>query len=162
MTVHALTNGLIRLRNEILALRGEREEFLAHLAQETMDRRGSVSQMLAQFSKDCNAVARGTKTERIAFLASLKSTVSKLQNSVRADLGGVRQAFLSLRTASPRGNAGCQKSATPVAEARAHAKQCQGATAVKAAESEEPAREGKKREPSQGKRRAAGRPRHRE
>lgn len=94
----ALTHDLTRLRNEILALRSERQALIHDLERETGNRRADVSQMLAKFSKDFGAVARRTKADRLGSISDLKRTVSDVLTGVRADLCGIRQAWLDLGT----------------------------------------------------------------
>ena len=90
-----LTNDITRLRNEILALRSARQR-------EIGDRRADVSQMLADFSKALSAVARRAKADRLGFISDLKRTVTDFLSEVRADLRGMRQAWLALGATSPR------------------------------------------------------------
>ncbi|MGD0696773.1 MAG: hypothetical protein ABSB82_18305 [Terriglobia bacterium] len=100
--MHSISDGVIRLRDEILALREGRCGFLADLEQETRDRRVEVSRTLAQFSKDFAAAARGTKADRQFMLSGIKRAVSDLRSGVRADLGHAQQAFVNLK--SPLGD----------------------------------------------------------
>ena len=100
--MQVVAEGLIRVRDEILAWREGRSRFLTDLERQTRDRRTEVSRTLAQFSKDCAAVAHRTKGEREVFLSSLKRAVTGLRGEVRADLGQVQQAFHGLR--SPLGD----------------------------------------------------------
>ena len=100
--MHLVADGLIRLRDEILALREGRCGFLADLEQETRDRKLDVSRTLAQFSKDFAATARGTKADRQFVLSGIKRAVSDLRRGVRADLGHVQQDFVNLK--SPLGD----------------------------------------------------------
>lgn len=95
--MNLVADGLVRLRDEILALREGRCGFLADLEQETKNRRVEVSRTLAQFSKDFAAVARGTKADRQFILSNIKRAVTVIRTGVRDDLGRVQQAFSDLK-----------------------------------------------------------------
>ena len=101
--MNAVADGLIRLHDEILALRAGRCGLLEDLERETRNRRAEVSKTLAQFSKDFAAVARGTKADRQFILANIKRAVTGLRAEVRDDLGRVQQAFSELK--APLGDA---------------------------------------------------------
>jgi hypothetical protein len=95
-----LTQDITRLRNEILALRNERRALVHDLERETRMRQTDVSQMLAQFSKDCGAAARRMKTCRLDSITDLQETVSGILTGVRSDLSGIRKAWMAM--GSPR------------------------------------------------------------
>ena len=96
----ALSKGLTRVRDEILAWREERERFLSGLQLETKDRRRAVFQMLARFARDLAEIARRRRDARMVFLPDLKRTVFRLQQETRDNHGGVREAFFGLGSAA--------------------------------------------------------------
>ena len=97
----ALAEGLLRVRNQILTLRRERELFLAGLERRTKERRSEVSGMLAQFSSEFGEIARQRRSRGRTFLAGLKGEVSSLQQNVKLDSGGAREVFGNVRAAAP-------------------------------------------------------------
>jgi len=96
--MHIVAGDLIRLRDEILALRTGRCELLADLEQGSKDRKLDVSRTLAQFSRDLAITARGTKADRQFILSGIKRAVSDLRSGVRADLGHVKEALVNLKS----------------------------------------------------------------
>ena len=98
--MHPLSEGMTRVRNEILSLRQERERFLSGMRRETRDRKRNVCQMLAQFVNGFAEIAP-RKADRTVFLSDLKEKVSDLQKKTREDLGGVREALASLGSGTP-------------------------------------------------------------
>jgi hypothetical protein len=100
-----LTQDITRLRNEILALRNERRTLVHDLERETRIRQTDVSQMLAQFSKDCGAVARRMKNCRLDSISDLQQTVSGILTGVRLDLTGIRKAWMAMGTPRRRNGA---------------------------------------------------------
>ncbi len=94
-----LVNHLVQLRDGILALRKEREDFLAHLQLENDNRRASVADLLSHFSSGLHEMARRSKANREAFLSDLQEAVAALRRGVRIDLGGGRMALDRLRVA---------------------------------------------------------------
>jgi len=95
----ALVNHMIQLRDGILALRNEREDFLTNLQLESGNRRSAVANLLSGFSSSLHVMARRSRAERAAFLSNLQQAVAALRRGVRADLGGGRLAFERLRSA---------------------------------------------------------------
>jgi len=88
-----LTSDMTRLCDEISALRGAREALMKDLAHGAKDLKDAVSGMKAGF---CNAhaeMARKTKAERVAFVSSLKKTVSGMRKGSTADIAGARRAW---------------------------------------------------------------------
>jgi hypothetical protein len=159
--MHVLTNSLIRVRDEIRALRHAREEYLTGLERETRERRATVSQMLTRFSGDFTESARKTKAHRMAFLSNLKRTVSNFQRGVRADIGGVQQAFGELRSTLPGAARVAEIGRGQGAEVRAHRQDGRRSAAVAAVEGQETEPAAGKRETEHKKRRATARKRHR-
>jgi len=81
-----LTSDMTRLCGEISALHGAREAFLKDL-------QGAVSGMQAGFRNAHAEMARKTKTERVAFISSLKKTVSGMRTEFMADIAGAHRAW---------------------------------------------------------------------
>ena len=69
--MHAFSEGLIRVRDEILILRQKRERLLSGVRQETRDRKRDVCQMLAEFLKDATDMAQRRRSGRIVLLTAL-------------------------------------------------------------------------------------------
>jgi len=92
----ALTEHLTQVRKEILALRSARQGLTQALEREAEERRVSVSQTLADFSKNFASLARKTRANRLDSLADLKRTVNGLRTAVHTDLGSIRQAWRAL------------------------------------------------------------------
>jgi hypothetical protein len=88
-----LTDDMTHLCGEILALRNDRDDFMNHLALESRDRSQSVARLCGQFASIRAAMARRTKSERIAFLHNLKRTVAAGRRAVQSDLAGVRKVW---------------------------------------------------------------------
>lgn len=98
MGMLALVNHLIQLRDGIVALRKEREDFLANLELESSNRRAAVANLLSGFSSTLDAMARQSRAERSAFVSNLQQEVADLRGAVRADIRGGRLAFERLRS----------------------------------------------------------------
>ncbi len=81
-----LPSDMTRLCGEISALHGAREAFLKDL-------QDAVSGMQAEFRDAHGAMARKTKTERVAFVSRLKKTVSGMRTEFVADIAGAHQAW---------------------------------------------------------------------
>ncbi len=88
-----LPSDMTRLCGEISALHGARKAFLKDL-------QDAVSGMQAEFRDAHGAMARKTKTERVAFVSrrvafvsSLKKTVSGMRTEFVADIAGAHQAW---------------------------------------------------------------------
>ncbi len=109
----ALVNHLIQLRDGILALRKEREDFLANLELASGNRRAAVANLLTGFSCGLQNMARRSRVDRVAFLANLQEAVAALRRGVRVDLAGGRLAFERLRGASPVRNLQATKPKKP-------------------------------------------------
>ena len=97
----ALSKAVTRVRDEILALRAERERFRCGLQLETKDRKRVVSGMLARFYKDLAEMAQRRRNVRLVFLLDLKRTVFRLRQETRDGVGRIREAFSSLGSAAP-------------------------------------------------------------
>ena len=69
--MHAFSEGLIRVRDEILILRQKRERLLSGVRQETRDRKRDVCQMLAEFLKDATDMAQRRRSGRIVLVTAL-------------------------------------------------------------------------------------------
>jgi hypothetical protein len=92
-----LTNDMMRLRREIGALRGARKSFMKDLARGTREMKATVAGMQAGF-RDAHAQMAGhEKAGRVAFVSSLRSTVSGMRKEFADDLAGARQAFFGRR-----------------------------------------------------------------
>lgn len=88
-----LTDDMTRLCGEISALRGAREELMMDLAHGAKDLKDAVSGMQAGFRNARAQMARKTKAERVAFVSSLKKTVSGMRKGSTADIAGARRVL---------------------------------------------------------------------
>jgi len=88
-----LTGDMTRLCGEINASRGAREGLMRDLARGTKDLKDAVSGMQAGFRNAHADMARKAKAERVAFISSLKKTVSGMKKGSTADITGARRAW---------------------------------------------------------------------
>ena len=91
-----MVEGLVRVRDEILRSRRERELLLASREEETRNRRAAVSRMLARFSRDLAGAANRGRIRRMEFLTDLRREVLRLLDGLEADCGGAREALVRL------------------------------------------------------------------
>ena len=92
-----MTDAMKRLRGEVEALRKERGALMQDLAVGTMQRRGVVATMQAEFRKTHGDMARHAKTERKAFITKQKRTVAHLRKEFATDMAGAARAWLGAR-----------------------------------------------------------------
>jgi hypothetical protein len=85
-----LTSDMIRVCGEINALRDAREALLKELV-------NGVKQMQAGFRHAHAEMATKTKAGRVAFVSSLKKTVSGLRKEFATDIAGARRAWSGKR-----------------------------------------------------------------
>jgi hypothetical protein len=88
-----LTNDMARLRDEVLTLRGTREEMIGDLARGTRNLKKAVCGMLGAFRSSHRKMARQTRADCSAFLAGVKTTVDGLRKELTSDLRGARRAW---------------------------------------------------------------------
>jgi hypothetical protein len=85
---NTLSKSLTRVRDEILAWRGERERLLSGLQLTTLDRRRAVLRMLARFAMDLAEIAQRRRSVRMVFLPGL----SPRRMAFRQDFPGLGSA----------------------------------------------------------------------
>jgi flagellar biosynthesis chaperone FliJ len=82
-----------QLCGEIVSSRNQRHALNQSLAQETLHRKASVSDMCSDFADLRHGMARATLNERQAFLANLRNAVQTQRSDMQTDLAGVRKAW---------------------------------------------------------------------
>jgi len=88
-----LLDDMTRLSGEITELRGTRRAFRGELAEGTRNRAKEVVEMCADFADTHTRTAERIRVGRLAFLKSLKQSVSDQQHDMRADLAGARRVW---------------------------------------------------------------------
>ena len=81
-----LTDDMTRLRAEIQAMRKMRGSLITELKQ-------AVAELCAGFRSARAAMAKRTRNERVAFLATLRRSVGAQRRENRDDLAGARSAW---------------------------------------------------------------------
>ncbi len=88
-----LTDDMTRLCGEILGLRRMRGSLMSELQHGAMGRKQAVAELCAHIGSARVAMARRARSERAAFLNSLKRSVGAHRRDVRNDLAGARRAW---------------------------------------------------------------------
>ena len=88
-----LTEDISRLCEEILSLRKMRGNLMSEMQEQAQERKQSVADLCAQMGKARVTMAQQTKSERVAFLDSLKRSVGAHLRETRNDLAGARRAW---------------------------------------------------------------------
>jgi hypothetical protein len=88
-----MTEDMVRLREEIMAMRNVRGILRDDLQKETKSREKIVSQLCSHFGHVRTKMAKQAKHERLAFINSLKRTVVVLRKETTDDLAGARRAW---------------------------------------------------------------------
>lgn len=89
-----LTEDMTRLGRDIVVMRQARKTLHAALMQGNSSRKNTVSQLCAGFGRARTGMARHAHTLRHSFLNSLKQEVRQHRQAMRADLVGVRRAWV--------------------------------------------------------------------
>jgi hypothetical protein len=92
-TLGTLTSHVAQLCGEIVSSRNQRHALNQSLAQETLHRKASVSDMCSDFTGLRRGMARSTLNERQAFLANLRRAVRMQRCDMQTDLAGVSKAW---------------------------------------------------------------------
>ena len=98
-----LTDGMIRLLEEISALRHNRAVLTYDLALGRIKLGHTVAEMIAGFQRDREEMGEKTKVEVAECVSSLKEAVAGLRAEFASDINGARQALeeLTYAYASP-------------------------------------------------------------
>jgi hypothetical protein len=88
-----LTDDMIRLRNEILAMRKMRGSLMSELQHGAKGLKHTVTKLCTHFGRARTTMAKRTKNERMAFLNNLKRSVGEQRRDMRNDLAGARRAW---------------------------------------------------------------------
>ncbi|MGA2215303.1 MAG: hypothetical protein ABSH31_18665 [Bryobacteraceae bacterium] len=88
-----LTDDMTRLSSEIHALRRTRASLIGELQHEAKVRRRAMAQICVHLGSARSALAKRSKHERVAFVHSLKRSVSAELRATRHDLAGARGAW---------------------------------------------------------------------
>lgn len=88
-----LKDDMTRLCGEIVAMRKMRGDLMGELQRETTGRKQAVTALCAHFGGARTAMARRTKSERVAYLNSLKRSIGAHRRETRNDLAGARKAW---------------------------------------------------------------------
>lgn len=98
--INNLANDMLRLRNEIAALRDDRSTLMTNLAEASESLRLDVSQLLVGFGKARAEMSQQTKAELCNSILQVKETVTGLRQSVlelrrsfQNDITGARQTW---------------------------------------------------------------------
>ena len=87
------TEEMTRLCGEIVAMRNRRGSMMSELQQGAMERKRAVDQLCAHHGSARASMAKQTKSERAAFMSSLRRSVGGHLREVRNDLAGARRAW---------------------------------------------------------------------
>jgi uncharacterized protein YceH (UPF0502 family) len=90
-----ITDDMVRLHDEILAMRKGRGTLINSLQKETKSREKAVKHLCSHFGHVRAKMAKHTKQVRLTFLNNLKSSVGALRQEMADDLAGARKAWAS-------------------------------------------------------------------
>ena len=88
-----ITDDMIRLSEEIVAMRGRRAQMLEGLAAGCNDLRRSISDVRRDFARERAQMVKGTRADSEVFLNNLKNHVNQHLRDTRSDLAGARRAW---------------------------------------------------------------------
>ena len=91
--INNLTNGMIRLSEEISVLRHNRAELTSDLVLGRADLGYTVSEMIAGFRHDREEMGEKTKAEVDEFVSNLKDAVAGLRAEFASDIAGAHTAW---------------------------------------------------------------------
>ena len=91
--INNLTNGMIRLSEEISVLRNNRAELTSDLLLGRANLGSTVSEMIAGFRQDRQEMGEKTKTEVGEFVSNLKGAVAGLRAEFASDITGAHTAW---------------------------------------------------------------------
>ncbi len=92
-----LVEQMTRLCNEIKVWQEARQKLLRNLTRATKERRRTVNEMRAGFSRSHAEMSTCQRMNHRAFRSSLKGVVARHQQELRADLAGARRAWCGQR-----------------------------------------------------------------
>jgi 16S rRNA G1207 methylase RsmC len=88
-----MTDDMVRLHDEILAMRKGRSTLMNDLQKETKSREKTVTHLCAHFGHVRARMAKQAKQARLTFLDNLKRSVSAMRKDTTDDLAGARRAW---------------------------------------------------------------------
>jgi hypothetical protein len=88
-----MTDDMVRLHDEVLAMRKDRGALMNSLQKEAKLRTKAVTHLCAHFGHVRAKMAKHTKQARLTFLNNLKSSVGALRKDMADDLMGARKAW---------------------------------------------------------------------
>ena len=88
-----ITDDMVRLHDEILAMRKGRGTLMNNLQKKTKSREKAVKHLCSHLGQVRAKMAKHTKQVRLTLLNSLKSSVGALRQEMADDLAGARKAW---------------------------------------------------------------------
>ena len=88
-----MTDDMVRLHDEIHAMRKGRGTLMNDLKKENKSREKAVKHLCSHFGHVRAKMAKHTKQARLTFLNNLKSSVGALRKDMADDLTGARKAW---------------------------------------------------------------------
>jgi 16S rRNA G1207 methylase RsmC len=88
-----MTDDMVRLHDEILAMRKGRGTLMNDLQKETKSREKAVAHLCSHFGHLRAKMAKHAKQTRLTFLDNLKRSVGALRKETTDDLAGARKAW---------------------------------------------------------------------
>ncbi len=88
-----MTDDMVRLHDEIVAMRRSRGNLMNGLRKETESRSHAVTQLCSHFGHARAKMAKQSKQARVHFLTNLQRSVGTLRKDMRDDLAGARKAW---------------------------------------------------------------------
>jgi hypothetical protein len=88
-----MTDDMVRLHDEIHAMRKDRDTLMNELQKETKSRKKAVTQLCSHFGHARAKMAKQTKRARLTFVDTLRRTVTALRKDMADDLMGARKAW---------------------------------------------------------------------
>jgi hypothetical protein len=88
-----MTDDMVRLHDEVLAMRKDRRALMNSLQKEAKLRTKAVTHLCAHFGHARAMMAKHTKHARLTFLNNLKTSVGTLRKNMADDLTGARMAW---------------------------------------------------------------------
>lgn len=88
-----IADDMTRLSEEIVAMRGRRDQMLEGLAAGSNDLRRSITDLCRHYGCERVQMAKAAHADRGAFVHNLKEHVNQHLRETRSDLAGVRRAW---------------------------------------------------------------------
>jgi nucleoid-associated protein YejK len=88
-----MTDDMVHLRDEILAMRKVRGSLMSDLQKDTKSRKKAITHLCSHFGHARAKMAKQTKHERLTFMDNLKHSVGALRKEMTDDLVGARKAW---------------------------------------------------------------------